>query len=144
MWDRQDGVSETRIDMNAAALLQQTAPYSFLRGLHLLLLPPMLSSFLHTCTHAHYQSPFISLPLSLVPLSTPFANRYAFDFFFVLKNALLLIWTSESKRIDYKPRKKSILWLQYTDENIFNYLIVTYIFSLKNSFYKYNILNIFF
>lgn len=31
MWGRQDGVSEVRVDMNAAALLQQTAPCSLPR-----------------------------------------------------------------------------------------------------------------
>lgn len=105
MWGRQDGVSEARVDMNAAALLQQTAPCS----------PPLWSLLAALTTFArlsfHYQSlPSASPPppLSMVSLSICTVCTRMSKFF--SKNVLLRSRAKAGGSITtQKPRRESRL-----------------------------------
>lgn len=109
MWGRQDGVSEVRVDMNAAALLQQTAPYSPPR-----FLLASLTTFARLSFHYQSSLRIIIPPLSMVSLSASFAHdrrtHVSEFFFFFSKNALLRSRAKARRSITtQKPRRESKL-----------------------------------
>lgn len=116
-------LSEARVDMNAATLLQQTAPYSFLSGLCSLLLFCLFP-------HAYYQFPFISPFLPQILLLTPFANRYVSDFFLLFEKRTFAYRVKARGLITNRRRK--VYHDNSIKKTIFNYF--NYTFLLKKQF----------
>jgi len=97
---KMESLSQARVDMNAAALLQQTTPYSSLRGRRSLLLPP-LHAFSCICNTINTQ--LLRYHRYRYPRTV---CQSIFFFFFKKREGGIFIQPGESETIDYKPREK--------------------------------------